>query len=662
MGVFITGGTGFIGKYLLANLAQREGDIFVLVREGSEAKIGALCELLRVDADRFTLVKGDLTAPMLGLSAADQDKLYNRVDEFIHSAAIYDITANAKSNGDINVEGTRQALELAKVLGAKCFNHLSSIAVAGLYPGVFNEQMFEQAEGLDINPYLRTKHDSEALVRQQTELPYRIFRPSMVVGHSKTGEIDKIDGPYYLFKTLQKLRDILPSWIPALGIQGGEFNMVPVDYVADAIDHIIHTEDTQGQCYHLVDNPGTKMIEALDVFSRAAHGSRLSVGVSPGVTGFIPGPIRAAIMNLPAVQHLIEQTLSSLNIPKEALGLLDLKTRFDDSNTRRALAGTEISVPPLRDYAGVLWDFWERNLDPQRMGSQTLEEHVDGKVVLITGASSGIGLSLANRVAEAGAKVILVARDEDNLAKVEAELLAKGAEVAYYPCDLNDLDACDKLIDDVIADHGGIDVLVNNAGRSIRRSLKLTYERFHDFERTMQLNYFAPVRLTMRALPSMVERGGAHVVNISTIAVMAGYAPKFSAYVASKSALDAWSRSAGAEYREHNVSFTNVHMPLVRTPMIEATKIYNFAPTLSPEEAVAMIEEALLEQPAEVNTGMGSAMRAASILAPKLYELLMSTTYKMFPDSAAAQGLPEEEVKPTPEQVALSALMSGNYL
>ncbi|USD39358.1 MULTISPECIES: SDR family oxidoreductase [Ferrimonas] len=662
MSYFVTGGTGFIGKYILANLSKREGEIFVLVREGSEDKLKAHCEKLHLDFERFTLISGDLTQPMLGVSDADKDRLLNQVKEFIHSAAVYDITANAQANGDINVEGTRQALALAEFIKADCFNHLSSIAVAGFYPGVFNEQMFEQGEGLDINPYLRTKHDSEALVRKQEALPYRIFRPSMVVGHSKTGEIDKIDGPYYLFKTLQKLRNVLPSWIPALGIKGGEFNMVPVDYVADSIDHILTVPDTQGQCYHLVDNPGVKMIEALDVFSRAAHGSRLSAGISPGVLDFIPAPVRMAILNLPTVRHLIDQTLSSLNIPREALKLLELKTKYDDSNTQRALAGTGISVPPLKDYAGVLWDYWERNMDPNRMGSRTLEENIEGKIAMVTGASSGIGRSLAIRLAQAGAKVILVARGMELLKEVEAEILAEGGEAYSYNCDLNDLDACDALVDQVLAEHQGIDILVNNAGRSIRRSLKLTYDRFHDFERTMQLNYFAPVRLTMRALPSMVERGGAHVVNISTIAVLGGYAPRFSAYVASKSALDAWSQSAGAEYREHNVNFTNVHMPLVRTPMIEASPMYNFAPTLSPDEAVAMIEEALLEQPAEVNTGIGSAMRAISVLAPKVYELLMSTTFKMFPDTAAAQGLPEEEVKPTPEQVALAALMSGNYL
>ncbi|SDJ77358.1 Short-chain dehydrogenase [Ferrimonas sediminum] len=662
MSYFVTGGTGFIGKYILANLAKREGEIFILVREGTEDKFLANCELLNLEPSRFTLLKGDLAEPLLGVNEAERDRLYGKVREFIHCAALYDITASAQTNHDFNVGGTREALALAELVGAECFNHLSSIAVAGFYQGVFNEQMFEQGEGLDINPYLKTKYDSEALVREQETLPYRIFRPSMVIGHSKTGEIDKIDGPYYLFKTLQKLRNVLPSWMPAIGIKGGEFNMVPVDYVADAIDHILTRSDTHGQCFHLVDTPGLKMIEALDIFSQAAHGSRLSAGVSPGVLDFIPAPIRGALLNLPSVRLLIDQTLAGLKIPKETLKLLDLKTQFDDSNTRRALAGTDIAVPHLKDYAGVVWDYWERNLDPNRMGSRTLEQHIDGKVAVITGASSGIGRALAIRLASAGAKVMLVARGMEQLKEVEQQILAEGGEAYSFHCDLNDLERCDLVIDQIIEEHGAIDLLVNNAGRSIRRSLKLTYDRFHDFERTMQLNYFAPVRLTMRALPTMVEQGGAHVVNISTIAVLGGYAPRFSAYVASKSALDAWSQSAGAEYREHNVSFTNVHMPLVRTPMIEASPMYNFAPTLSPDEAVAMIEEALLDQPAEVNTGIGSAMRAMSVLAPKVYELLMSTTFKMFPDTAAAQGLPEEEVKPTPEQVALAALMSGNYL
>ncbi len=662
MNYFVTGGTGFIGKYLLANLAKRKGSIYVLVRSGSEEKLHRHCEQLHLSIERFNIIKGDLTQPQLGLSEADQDILHNNIDEFVHAAAIYDIAASAEQQSQANVEGTRQALALAEKINAKYFNHLSSIAVAGLYPGIFNEHMFEQGVDLDINPYLRTKYESEALVREQ-DIPYRIFRPAMVIGHSKTGEIDKIDGPYYLFKTLQKLRDILPRWIPALGIKGGEFNMVPVDYVADAIDHIIADKQTVGQCFHLVDQSGLKLIDTMDIFSQAAHGSRLSVGINQEVLNFIPTPVRAALFNLPAVQHLIEQILDSLDIPESALKLLNLKTQFDNSNTRTALAGTNIMVPPLKDYAGTIWDYWERNLDPDRQTSATLEERVQGKVIVVTGASSGIGKSLALRLGEAGAKVILVARGLDNLLEVEGQILAAGGEAHSYPCDLNNLEACDQVIDSIITDHQKVDVLVNNAGRSIRRSLNLTYDRFHDFERTMQINYFAPVRLTMRLLPELVKQKGGHIVNISTIAVLAGVAPKFSAYVASKSALDAWSRSAGAEYREHNINFTNVHMPLVRTPMISATPLYNSAPTLSPEEAVAMIEEALLEQPIEVNTGIGTTMRAASILMPKLYELLMSTTYKMFPDTAAAQGLPQEQkVEPTAEQVALAALMPGNYL
>ncbi|WP_461535804.1 SDR family oxidoreductase [Spongorhabdus nitratireducens] len=662
MNYFVTGGTGFIGKYLLANLAKREGQIFVLVRPGSEEKLQKHCEQLHLSMDRFNIVQGDLTQPLLGLSEGEIDRLRNNVDEFIHAAAIYDISASIESQSQANVEGTRQALAVADAIKAGRFNHLSSIAVAGLYKGIFNEMMFEQAEGLDVNPYLKTKHDSEALVREHS-IPHRIFRPSMVIGHSKTGEIDKVDGPYYLFKLLQKLRDVLPSWIPALGIKGGQFNMVPVDYVADAIDHIVAQNETVGQCFHLVDKSGLKLIDTMDIFSQAAHGSRLSVGVSQGVMNFIPAPIRSVIFNLPAVKHLTEQLLGSLKIPPEAMKLLNLKTKFDDTNTQAALAGTEIMVPPLRDYAGTIWDYWERNLDPERKTTMSLEDRVGGKVIVVTGASSGIGKSLALRLGEAGAKVVLISRGIEKLQEVEGEILAAGGEAYSYPCDLNDLEACDRVIDSIMSEHGTIDVLVNNAGRSIRRSLALTYDRFHDFERTMQLNYFAPVRLSMRLLPKMVEQRSGQVINISTIAVMGSAAPRFSAYVASKSALDSWSRSAGAEYREHNIRFTNVHMPLVRTPMISATPIYKAAPTLSPEEAVGMIEEALLLQPVEVNTGIGSTMRAASILAPQLYELLMSTTYKMFPDSAAAQGLPQDKaVKPTAEQVALAALMPGNHL
>jgi NAD(P)-dependent dehydrogenase (short-subunit alcohol dehydrogenase family) len=212
----------------------------------------------------------------------------------------------------------------------------------------------------------------------------------------------------------------------------------------------------------------------------------------------------------------------------------------------------------------------------------------------------------------------------------------------------------------VLAEHGGVDVLVNNAGRSIRRSIDLSHDRFHDFERTMQLNYFAVVRLTMALMASLMERGG-HVVNISSIGVLSN-APRFSAYVASKAAMEAWTRCAGAEYADRGVTFTIINMPLVRTPMIAPTKIYDQVPVATPEEAADMIAEAITDRPKRIATKLGIAAEVLHLVAPRITEVVMNTAYRMFPDSAAArgdQGEPGPDQPPTKEALMFASLLRG---
>ncbi|MEO5962393.1 MAG: SDR family oxidoreductase, partial [Thermomonas sp.] len=194
MSYFVTGGTGFLGRFLIGNLLKRKGTIHVLVRKASTKKFAALSKKMGWDPKRVVAVTGDMTAPKCGLTAAQIRTLSaKKVQHFFHLAAIYDMTASAESQRAANIDGTQHALDLAAALKVGCFHHTSSIAAAGLYPGVFREDMFEEAEGLD-DPYLRTKHDSEGLVRDETRIKWRIYRPGMVVGHSQTGEMDKIDG------------------------------------------------------------------------------------------------------------------------------------------------------------------------------------------------------------------------------------------------------------------------------------------------------------------------------------------------------------------------------------------------------------------------------------------------------------------------------------
>ncbi len=285
---------------------------------------------------------------------------------------------------------------------------------------------------------------------------------------------------------------------------------------------------------------------------------------------------------------------------------------------------------------------------------------VENKVVLITGGSSGIGKASAIKVAEAGAKVLIVARGEKELHETRDEIIAAGGKCWAYTCDLTELASCDELVKKVLHDHKHVDVLVNNAGRSIRRSVAASYDRFHDYERTMQLNYFGCLRLIMGFLPGMTARHKGHVINISSIGVLAS-SPRFSAYVASKAALDAFSRCAQAEFSGKNIAFTTVNMPLVRTPMIAPTKMYDSIPTLSPEEAADLVVKAIIERPSRVATRMGIFAATLNALVPKAYEVIMNTAFEMFPDSAAAKGDRKaiRSEKPTNEQIAFAAVMRG---
>ncbi|GAA5317737.1 MAG: SDR family oxidoreductase [Candidatus Pelagadaptatus aseana] len=666
MNVFLTGGTGFIGKNLISELVKRKGEIYVLVRESSKYKLDEIAQKYDFEPSLLTPVIGDINQPLLGLSEESIKDLDGKVDEFIHAAAIYDIEAPAEEQYQSNVEGTRQALALAEQINAKCFNQISSIAAGGLYKGTWTEKMFKEAVDLDSNPYLRTKHDSEGIVRETTTIPWRIFRPAIVVGHSQTGEIDKIDGPYYFFKVIQRLRNIMPSFIPTLGMEAGPINLVPVDFVAQAIDHIVAEGGNHGQCFHLTDPKAYTMGDAIQVFSKAANGPKFPIRVNANkLLNLVPKPLSSVVNHMPVVKFATDRVFDQLDMPRELIGMLKFGAYYDSRNTQRALQGTGIKVPDLREYAGTLWEYWERNLDKDSASLSTLEGRIRGRVVVVTGASSGIGKALAYRLAKAGAKVILVARGLEKLEETQRDIISLGGEAYVYPCDLSDLDACGELSNRILADHGRIDILVNNAGRSIRRSLKLTYDRFHDFERTMQLNYFGPVKLIMGCLPSMSEQQSGHIINISSIAVAAGVMPRFSAYAASKAALDAFSRCAGGEYRSDNVKFTNIHMPLVKTPMIGPTSIYNSVPTLTPEEAVDLIEKAIVKQPHEINNLTGSAMKAVGMISPDSMEQLMNIVYKVFPDSAAAKGqnLPaKDQPAPTSEQVALAAVLSGAHV
>jgi len=667
MSYFVTGATGFIGRNLVELLLEREGTIYVLVREGSRGRLEELRSRWGAP-DRIVPVIGDLSADLLGCEDRIEE-LKGEIDHFFHLAAIYDMTADAETQRVSNVEGTRHATQLAEAVDAKHFHMVSSIAAAGLYKGTFTEDMFDEAEKVDNHPYFQTKHESEAVVREESGVPWRVYRPGIVVGHSETGEIDKIDGPYYFFKLLQRARNLLPQWVPGIGIEGGKINLVPVDYVVKVMDHIAHIDGLDGQAFHLTDpNPMTAG-QVINTFARAAHAPEAAMRIDSKMFEFIPKQVRLGLTMLPPVKRFSDQVLADLGIPRSVLVYINYPTDFDSSKTQELLEGTNISVPPLPGYADRLWDYWERNLDPDLFKDRSLSGAIGGKVVLITGASSGIGKAAAIKCAAAGATVLLVARTPEKLEETKAEIEEAGGEAHIHRADLSDLDDVEKMASEVLAEYGRVDILVNNAGRSIRRSVELSYERFHDFERTMQLNYFGSLKLILSLLPAMRKRTkgrkGGHIINVSSIGVQT-HTPRFSAYVASKAALDAWSRCVASEMIDDGVHITTIYMPLVRTPMIAPTKMYDAFPTITPEEAAEMITQAMITKPKKVATRLGNFGEILYNVAPKASDAILNTAYKLFPDSKAAKGKEKkEDGKPSKDEelssegVAFAYLMRG---
>ena len=659
MNYLITGGTGFIGHNLIGELLQKKkrATIYVVVRKESKQKFDGIKKEWGTSAKRVIPITGDLTRPMLGVPPKKRKELEGIIDHVFHLAAVYDLMADAESQVRVNVEGTQNVVNLAAAIKAKRFHHMSSIAAAGMYSGTFREDMFEEAHGLD-NPYFRTKHDSESIVRRECPMPWRIYRPGIVVGHSETGVIDKIDGPYYFFKLIQKMRKMIPSWMPTLGLEGGRINIVPVDYVVAATIYIAHKARLDGKCFHLTDPKPKRIGQVLNLFARAAHAPQMTMRIDARIFNYIPSAVTAGLRMLPPVRRITRQVMKDLGLPPDMMKFVNYPTKFDNRETEKALKGSGIMVPRLDDYAWRLWDYWERHLDPELFIDRSLRGHVRDRVVVVTGASSGIGKAVAAMMARAGAKVIMVARGEEKLTEAVEEIKAMGGNVFSYTCDISDLEACDNLVDKIVGDHGVIDVLVNNAGRSIRRSIALSYDRFHDFERTMQLNYFGSLRLILRALPGMASRRKGHVINISSIGVLTN-SPRFSAYVASKAALDAFSRCAASEYSDTGVAFTTINMPLVRTPMIAPTKMYENVPTITPDEAAEFIRQAVIYRPQRIATRMGVFAQTLHAVAPKIAEIVMNSAFRMFPDSSAAKGISEEQEQASPEQLAFASLMQG---
>ncbi|AGB21578.1 non-ribosomal peptide synthase, dehydrogenase domain-containing protein [Mycobacterium sp. JS623] len=628
----VTGGTGFIGRRVVSQILARSHDAeaWVLVRRES---LGRFERLAAEWGPRLKPLVGDLTAADLGLTDEAIAEL-GAVDHVVHCAAIYDITADDASQRAANVDGTRAVIDLCRRLDAT-LHHVSSIAVAGTYRGEFTEDDFDVAQDLPT-PYHQTKFEAELLVRSTPDLRYRVYRPAVVVGDSRTGEMDKIDGPYYFFGLLAKLA-VLPKFTPMVLPDTGRTNIVPVDYVVNALVELMHADDRDGQTFHLT---APKTIGLRGIYRGVAEAAGL-----PPLRGSLPGATATPFLRVSGRAKIVRNMAATqLGIPSEILDVVDLAPTFTSTNTEEALRGTGVTVPEFASYAPKLWQYWADHLDPDRARRDDPAGPLVGKHVIITGASSGIGRASAIAVAERGATVFALARNAEALDGLIAEIRAAGGQAYAFTCDVTDSTSVEHTVKDILGQFGHVDYLVNNAGRSIRRSISASTDRLHDYERVMAVNYFGAVRMVLALLPHWRERRFGHVVNVSSAGVQAS-SPKYSAYIPSKAALDAFAEVVGTETLSDHITFTSIHMPLVKTPMIAPSRRLNPMPPITAEHAAAMVVRGLVEKPARIDTPVGTLADVGMYFTPKLSRRVLHQLYLGYPDSPAARGQNTERVQ-----------------
>jgi len=641
--VFVTGGTGLVGRAVVERLLQRGCSVVLMLREDGQARHAEVLEAWKARASEsdasLSCVDGDLRKAGLGLTSEGRAAIAASAHCF-HVAALYDLEASREALDETNVEGTRRLLETLRASDFRGrLHHVSSIAVAGDFEGSFTEAMFEEGQKLP-HAYHRTKLESERLVRE-SKLDYRVYRPSSVVGDSQTGAIDRIDGIYHGFGAIQKLAAAVPRWVrvPIPRVRG-RFNVVPVDYVADAMVEIAMSP-SENRVFHLIDPHPQRFVRMMATLVRVAGGPELGPAVD--ISRF-PGARQALGIAgmLPSVRELRAGLYEDLGLPAEAMSIMNLRVRFDDSQTRAALRDTDIRCPHFKTYAKTLYLYYEDHLDPMTQRPARYAKALRGKTVLITGASRGIGAEAALLAAEAGADVLLVARGRDALLEVEAKIRDAGGSAHVFTADLSSLEEVDELAESVLTAHGGADVLVHNAARSIRRPATDALDRFHDYERTMALNYFSPVRLTLRLLPSLQARRGTISLVVTMGVLIPG--PYFGAYQASKSALDAFGDSLASETYHDGIHVSSVYLPLVRTEMVAPTEEYaGRVDIMTARQAAMLVLDGIVDNKRRVMTRQGRFYAVSNRLMPMTTTRMLNLIRRTFPTGDTPSEFPTEK-------------------
>jgi len=357
MNYFVTGATGFLGRFLLERLLARpDAEVYCLVRPASRRRFESQLQRFGDAAARVHVLEGDITREGL-VSDVDRQLLIGRVDHAFHLAAVYDMGMSDEVADRVNEQGTREVVCFVNGLGGRvCLHHVSSIAVAGpFYDGVFREGHFDEGQELG-HPYYRSKFAAEKVVREECRVPYRVYRPGVVVGHSQTGAIDKADGPYYFFATVRRLSWVLPRLVPLLMVEGGRMPIVPVDYVVDAIDAIAHRRRTHGRVFHLVPTRAPSVGELVErLFAVAGGPPVLRVAFAPAAR--LANGITRVVGRLVPVS-LARWLTDVSGVPVSVFSQMFTQTVYDDEQARTALAGTGIRCPDFADHVEAMWRGW----------------------------------------------------------------------------------------------------------------------------------------------------------------------------------------------------------------------------------------------------------------------------------------------------------------
>jgi short-subunit dehydrogenase len=631
---FVTGGTGLIGRELVPRLLARGGEVRLLIREAAQSRqrafIDRLHETARAHGATLRLVTGDVAEPNLGLSADDLAALKD-VAHVFHLAAVYSLEVSDDRFERVNVGGTRHLLEALRGASfAGVLHHASSVAVAGDFAGTFTEEMLEAGQR-HTHPYFASKYESERLVRAATDLRVRVYRPSAVVGHSVTGEMDRVDGPYYLFEPIRRIREVLPPWVPLPELRYAPLNMVPVDFVAAAIDAIAHRDGLDGKTFHVVDPSAPSFVKSFNAIAKAAGAPRMRKNPLRAFRGQSKAAAGMA-GQLASVKFLRHELLRDLGLPPTLEQAQSPKLKFDATHLVVALEGTGVRIPAQAEYVEAMWDYWHRHLSPPKRKAELVREAFDGRRVLVTGASSGIGEAFALRAAELGARLVLVARRKDELERVAGRVRERGGEAHVVVADLATLEGCDEAVREALSAIGGVDVLVNNAGHSIRRSLVDSMERWKDVERLFQLNFMAPVRLIRGFLPGMRDRRDGVIVNVLSAGTHMA-TPNFGVYTSSKAALSQFSNTLAAEHAHENIHVLCSYLPFVRTPMMGATGLFDETSAMTPERAAEWMITGVARRERMVAPRSFRAFYMTNFVAPRQSARILNLLYRIWSDT-----------------------------